>query len=331
MTAGTVTRQAMSRAALAMVCSLISSAGSDSTAAEGWPSRTITAIVPLGAGTASDIVTRIVLEQVSKQLGTPIVIENRVGAGGTLGANLVAQAAPDGYTLLASGALATGHALYPARRYDTLRDFIPVAPLGQQPLVLVAAPSNGFKTLGDLIAAAKARPGVLNFGSAGIGSAGHFAIERLRVSAGFDAQHIPFRGAQAMTEVVAGRVDFAFSPLAPALPLIDEGKLIALATSGPTRARALPNVPTTLEMGVPNSSYVFFVGLYLPAKTPRDIVVKLHQETARALQAPWVQERLAQLSVEPMPMSLEQFDRYFRDNVEANANLVKAANIPIQQ
>jgi tripartite-type tricarboxylate transporter receptor subunit TctC len=271
------------------------------------------------------------LDQVSKRIGQPIVVENRSGAGGTLGANVVAKSAPDGYTILASGGLATAHAVYPARPYDTLRDFAPVIPLGMQPMVLVTAPSKGFKSLGDLIAAAKARPGVLNFTSAGIGSPSHFAAERLRISAGFEAQHIPFRGAaEALTEVLAGRADFSFIPLAPALALVKDGKLVALAVSTSKRATTLAQVPTTTEAGLANSVYDFWVGLFLPAKTPRDIVGRLHKETEMALQAASVQERLSKLGVEPMPMSQHQFDSYFRNEVETNVALVKAANIPTQ-
>jgi len=300
--------------------------------AQAWPTRTITAIVPFGAGSASDVMPRVTLDQVSNQVGRPIVVENRPGAGGSIGANVVAKAAPDGYTMLASGALATAHALYPKLPYNTLLDFVPVVSLGQQPLVLVSAPSKGLKTLDDLIAAAKARPGSFNFASAGIGSASHFAAERLRITAGFEAQHIPFRGAtEALAETVAGRVDFFFLPIAPALSLITDGKLDALAISAMKRATALPQVPTTAEAGLQNSAYDFWVGIFLPAQTPRDIVVRLHQETNKALQVPSVQERLAVLGVEPMPMSLEGLDKYFRDDVEANVRLVKAANIVAQQ
>lgn len=317
---------------LATASSLISLAGVEAGLAQAWPTRTITAIVPFGAGSASDVMPRVTLDQVSNQVGRPIVVENRPGAGGSIGANVVAKAAPDGYTMLASGALATAHGLYPKLPYNTLQDFVPVVSLGQQPLVLVSAPSKGLKTLGDLIAAAKARPGSFNFASAGIGSASHFAAERLRITAGFEAQHIPFRGAtEALAETVAGRVDFFFLPIAPALSLIKDGKLDALAISAMKRATALPQVPTTAEAGLQNSAYDFWVGIFLPAQTPRDIVVRLHQETNKALQVPSVQERLAVLGVEPMPMSLEGLDKYFRDDVEANVRLVKAANIVAQQ
>lgn len=305
--------------------------GADAVRAETWPTRTITTVVPLAAGSASDVIGRIVLDQVSKQLGQPIVVENRGGAGGTIGANVVAKAAPDGYTNLVYGALAISYALYSSLPYDTLHDFAPVIPLGQQPLVLVAAPSKGFKTLGDLVATAKAKPGALNFSSGGIGSASHFAAERLRVSAGFEAQHIAFRGASdALTELIAGRIDFSFMPVSPALPLIQEGKLVALAVSTPSRAKDLPQVPTTAEAGLKDSAYLFWSGLFVHAKTPREIVAKLHDETAKALLVPSVQERLAKLGVEPMPMSIEEFDKYFRDDLAANVALVKAAKIPTQ-
>jgi tripartite-type tricarboxylate transporter receptor subunit TctC len=331
MSAHTRIRQGARRPLFAIVGSLIALAGSDTALAQEWPTRTITAIVPFTAGSASDVIARIPLDQVSKQFGRPIVVENRGGAGGTLGATFVAKATPDGYTILASGGLAAAHALYPTRLYDTLRDFLPIIPLGVQPLVLVTAPSKGFKSLADLIAVAKARPGALNFASAGVGSAAHFAAERLRVSAGFEVQHIPFRGApEVLTEVVAGRVDFAFPPLAPALPLIRDGKLVALAISASDRAPAIPEVPTTTESGLVDSAYPFWSGLFVPAKTPRDIAVKLHQETGKALRVPSVQERLAKLNVEPRPMSLEDFERFFRDDVDANVRLVKAAGIPAQ-
>jgi tripartite-type tricarboxylate transporter receptor subunit TctC len=331
MTAPVVGAQGRRVALLTLMCSLIAYSNG-AAAAEAWPVRPLTAIVPFGAGSASDVVPRVVLDQVSKQLGQPIVVENRVGAGGTLGANIVAKAQPDGYTMLATGALAAAHALYPTLPYSTLLDFAPVIPLGQQPLVLVTAPSKGFKTLGDLIATAKAKPGTVNFASAGLGSPTHLAAERLRISAGFEAQHIAYRGsAEAITDVIAGRVDFYLSPVAPALPLITDGKLVALSVSTSKRAAALPQVATTAEAGLADAAYDFWVGLYLPAKTPRDIIAKLHGEAERALQARSVLDRLITLGVEPMPMSLEQFDGYFRNEVAANVSIVKAANIPPQR
>ena len=309
----------------------IAFAAAKSASAQEWPTRNITVVVPLGAGSASDIMARVVMEQVGKQLGQTVVIENRPGAGGTIGANMVAKSAPDGYTVLAYGALATAHALHSKLPYDTLNDFTPVIAFGQQPLVIVSSPDKGYKTLRDMVAAGKAKPGTLNYSTAGVGSASHFGAERLRVSAGFEAQHIPFKGAaEAVTEVIAGRMDFSVQLFTTTLPLLREGKLVALAVSAHNRASVMPQVPTTIEAGFADSVYPFYSGLFLPAKTPRNIVEKLRQETETALQAPAVQARFATLGVEPMPMTLEQFGKFLRDDVEASVALVKAAKIPTQ-
>jgi tripartite-type tricarboxylate transporter receptor subunit TctC len=314
--------------ALALACLAGAAAAQDA----AWPTRNVSVIVPLGAGSASDIIARVVMEQVGRQLGQTFVIENRPGAGGTIGANAVAKAAPDGYTILAYGAMASAHALYSRLPYDTLKDFVPVIPLGQQPLVVVTSPQKGYKVLADLVAAAKARPGELSFTSAGIGSASHFGAERIRASAGFDALHVPYKGAaEAVTEVVAGRADFSVQLFATTLGLMRQGQLVALAVSAPKRTAAAPDVPTTIEAGLPASSvYPFYSALYLPAKTPRAIVEKLHGEAAKALDVPAVRERLAALGVEPMAMSLAEFDAFFREDVAANVALVKAAKIPMQ-
>jgi tripartite-type tricarboxylate transporter receptor subunit TctC len=300
--------------------------------AQDWPTRTITVIVPVGAGSASDIVSRVVMEQLGKQLGQNIVVENRTGAGGTIGANMVAKAAPDGYTVLIYGALASAHALYSKLPYDSLNDFIPVMSLGQQPLVVVGAPTKGYKTLGDLIAAGKAKPGSLNYSTSGVGSASHFGAERLRASAGFAAQHIPFKGAaEAVTDVIAGRSDFSVQLTSTTVQQIREGTLVALAVSAHKRIGLLPDVPTTIESGLPaDSVYAFYTGMYLPAKTPPQIVAKLYQETAKALDTPAVKARLATLGVEPLPLAQLEFAKFVRDDIEANVALVKAAGIPTQ-
>src|SRR5438067_7343292 len=251
--------------------------------AQDWPTHSVTVVVPVPAGVASDIIARVVFEQVGKQVGQTFVIENRPGAGGTIGTNMVAKAAPDGSTILVYGALAIAHALYSKLPYSTLDDFVPVIPIGQQPLVLVTAPAKGYRVLADLITAAKAHPGMLNYSSAGIGSASHFAAERLRVSAGVEAQHVTFRGAnEALTAVMSGQVDFTYMPIAPALPLIVDGKLEALAASAEKRAAQLPDVPTTVEAGLANSAYPFWSGLLVPVKTPPEMVVTLHAEPAQA-------------------------------------------------
>lgn len=305
---------------------------SHSVQAQDWPTRAITAIVPLGAGSASDLIARTVMDQVGRQVGQSIVVENRPGAGGTIGSNAVAKAAPDGYTILIYGALNTAHALYSKLPYDTMKDFIPVTSLGQQPLVIVTAPAKGYKDLGAMIAAGKAKPGSLNYSSAGVGSASHFGAERLRFSVGFEAQHIPFKGAaEAVTDVVAERSDFSVQLTATTLPLIRDGKLVPLAVSAHKRVAMLPDVPTTIELGLPvESVYPFYTGVYVPANTPKAIVDRLQAEIAKALETPNVQTRFAQLGVEPMPGNQQQFAKFFADDVASTVSLARAANIPTQ-
>ena len=230
--------------------------------AQSWPTRSMLVVSAVSAGNAGDIIARVVLEQVSKQIGKSFVIENRPGAGGTIGKRLVAKAEPDGYTmLLLTSSQGSYMVLHKSLPYSPIRDFVPVALFGVQPSVLVAAPSKGWKTVADLVTAAKARPGTLNFASAGVGSASHWPAELLRLAAGIDVQHIPFRGpVDAFTEVITGRVDFYYLPIAPALPHIRDGKVVALAVSTPKRARALPDVTTVAEAGYPNAQYLFWGG-----------------------------------------------------------------------
>jgi tripartite-type tricarboxylate transporter receptor subunit TctC len=305
------------------------SALSSAAVAQDWPTRSMLVVSAVSAGNAGDIIARIVLEQVSKQIGQSFVIENRPGAGGTLGSASVAKAEPDGYTMLVlSSSQGSYLVLHKTLPYDPLRDLLPVVLFGVQPSVLVAAPSKGWQSIADLVAAAKARPGALNFASAGVGSASHWAAERLRLATGIDVQHIPFRGpVEAFTEVMTGRVDFYYLPIAPALPNIRDGKIVALAVSTPKRAPALPNVPTVVEAGYPDARYLFWGGLALPAKTPRDIVNRLHEESRKALNVPAVQEKLATFGVEPMPLSVEQFGKFYRDDVAATVKLAKDINL----
>jgi tripartite-type tricarboxylate transporter receptor subunit TctC len=293
-------------------------------AADQWPSRAITAISTVSAGNAADTVARVVFEQLSKQLGQSIVIENRTGAGGVTGSASAAHADPDGYTLLLqTSSQGSAIVLHKTLPYDPVNDFIPVAMFGVQPSVLVVNPNKGWKTVADLIKAAKANPGKLNFASAGVGSASHFAAAKLLIAAGIDAQHIPFRGAEGLNELIAGRIDFYFVPIAPAVPHIKNGRVLPLAVSTPKRAVMLPEVPTIIEAGYPTAEYIFWGGLALPAKTPRDIVNKLHDETNKALNAPAVRERLATLGVEPMPMSVDQFGKFVSNDIAGIVKLGK--------
>ena len=227
-------------------------AGVQSALAQSWPTKTVRVIVPVTAGSAIDIIARTVSEQLAAQLGQPFVVENRTGAGGTIGAAFVAKSDPDGYTILIhSSAHVISPSTFPNLSYDTGRDFAGVTLLANVPLVLVRL-GRQIPTIHDLVGTAKERPRTTNFATVGYGAAAHLTAERLRLSAGFEAQQIPFQGApEAMTEVLAGRVDFFFSPTLPTLPLLQDGKLRALAVSSSRRAAALPDVPTTLEAGFP--------------------------------------------------------------------------------
>jgi tripartite-type tricarboxylate transporter receptor subunit TctC len=297
--------------------------------AENWPSRSIQVISPFSAGNANDIAARIVLDQVSRQLGQSMVIENKPGGGSSVGAAAVAKADPDGYTvLLYSSSLSSQVVLHRKLPFDPVKDFAPVVLFGIQPSVLVAAPSKGWKTVTDLVAAAKAKPGALNYASAGVGSASHMAAERLRLAADIKVRHVPFRGpVEAFTEVMSGRLDFYYLPIAPALANIKGGKVAALAVSTPKRAALLPDVPTVGEAGYPTAQYLFWGGLAFPAKTPRAIVERLHDEAQKALAMPEIQEKLAKLGVQPMPMTVDEFAKFVRDDVTATVKLAKDINL----
>jgi tripartite-type tricarboxylate transporter receptor subunit TctC len=304
------------------------SAGAAS-AQSNWPTRSVLVVSPFTAGNASDLIGRITLEQVSKQLGQPFVLENRPGGGGTIGVGQVAKADPDGYTvLLHSSSFSSALVHHKSLPYDTLKDFAPVAPIGVQPVVLIVAPSKPYKTVAELVAEAKAKPGSMNYASAGIGSTSHMAAERFRYAAGFQAQHIPFRGpAEAFQEVLSGRIDFYFLPLAPALSLVQQGKVRALAVGATKRAASLPDVPTMVEAGLPNALYHFWGGLFVPAKTPKDVINRLNAETIKALAVDSVRERLGKMATEPMNMTPDQFAKYFQDDVNSTVKLATDAGM----
>jgi tripartite-type tricarboxylate transporter receptor subunit TctC len=296
-----------------------------------YPMKPVHVIVPFSAGSATDIVARAIGDKLAASLGQPVIVENRPGAGGTIGAAAVASAAPDGYTLLvtSSGHTVNPH-IYANLPYDTLHDFAGITTLANLPNVLIVAPSKGIRSVQQLIATAKAKPGQLNYASAGTGSATHMNAEKFRLAAGIDAQHIPFKGTpEGITDVIAGRVDYFFAPMVSALPVIKDGKVLALAVGSAKRSSVLPNVPTTLEAGVPNSDYNFWVGMLAPAKTPRDVVARINRDVVKALQSPEVRERLAVLGAEPMPMAPDKFDTDIRDEYVGNAKIVKAAAMQV--
>jgi tripartite-type tricarboxylate transporter receptor subunit TctC len=298
-------------------------------AAQGFPSKPVKLIVPFSAGSGTDIAARAVAEAMAKGLGQPVVVENRPGAGGTIAAAAVAKGEADGHTILVpSSGHAVNPSIYPSLSYDTLKDLTGVTPLVSMPNVLVVNPSRGWKTVGDLVAAAKARPGALNYASAGVGSATHFNAEKFRLQAGFDAVHVPFKGTpEAISDVIGGRSDWFFAPLSSALPLIRDGKLQALAVSTSKRSSQLPEVPTTVEAGVPGSDFVFWVGMIVNAQTPPAIQQRLHAEAMKALADPEVKDRLTRLGAEPYPMQPEAFNAFIRTEMDAAARIAKAANL----
>jgi tripartite-type tricarboxylate transporter receptor subunit TctC len=297
--------------------------------ADTWPAKPVRVIVPIAAGSAIDIVARAVSQQLARQFGQPFVVENRPGAGTTTGAAAVAAAPPDGYTILFhSVALTTTPTTVANIPYDVARDFTAIAAVTNTPLILVTPPGK-YKSVADLVAAAKAGKGAMNYATLGYGAATHFTTERFRLAAGFEAQPIPFRGTvEALTEVLADRIAFLFAPLTTARPLVQEGKLDALATTSRKRASTLPDVPTTIEAGYPDSDFDFWVGIFAPAKTPRDIVEKLHAETRKISESPEFRQQMAAIGGEPMePMTSNEFDAYVRKEIARNAAIAKAAGL----
>lgn len=294
-----------------------------------WPSKPIRAIVPFAAGANTDVVARLVLEQVSRQLGQPIIIENRPGAGTTIGTAVVAHAEPDGYTILVnSNSLTVTPSTYKNLTYDPAKDLSGVIPLGSVSMVVVVAPSKGMRTLPDLVKIAKATPGSINYASAGAGGATHLGAERLRIAGGFSGTHVPYKSSsEALTEVMTGRVDFYLSPIGLAMPFMKTDKLVALAVSSGKRSPALPDVPTTVEAGFPKSDYDIWIGMFVPAKTPRAIVNRLNDEAAKALRSPELREKYVTLVMDNMIMSPGEFDAFLKRDYELNAELVKAAGV----
>jgi len=300
-------------------------------AAQSWPSKSLRVVVPFTPGSGTDAVARIVTERLGALLGQTFVVENRPGAGGTIGMALVAKANPDGYTILVhSSSYTVTPTTYPNAPYDTLRDLSGITPLANLPNVLVIAPAKGIRSVKDLVAAAKAKPGAITYASAGAGSATQLNAERFRLGAGFEGVHVPFKGTpEALTEVMAGRVDYYFCPVNVCVPMIRDKRVLALAIGSSRRSAALPELPTTLELGVPDSDYNFWVGLFLPAGTPREIVHKLYAETAKAIESPDLKAGLQQLGAEASLIEPDAYNRQLKQEITDNAALVKAAGIPI--
>ena len=312
-----------------LVALLVLLSATPSALADSWPAKPIKAVVPFGPGSATDIIPRMVFEQLQAQLGQPIVVENRGGAGGTIGALQVVKSDPDAYTwLVHSSAHTVAPALYPNLQFNAENDLVPMSMIGSVPNVLIISPEKGIKTIQEFVAFGKANPGKLNFASLGVGSAVHMSAERFRVAAGYDAVHIPFKGgAEALTEVISGRVDYYFCPIATALPHIQSGRLQALAVSSKTRAPQLPNVPTTLEAGFPDSDYTLWVGILGPVGTPKPAIEKLNVEMKKAFETPALKEKLEKIGVQAMPMSADEFGSLIKTEFKTYGDFVKKTGL----
>ena len=317
---------------LARIALIALSIASSLALAQGYPNKPVHVIVSFTAGSATDILARTYGQKLSEIWGQPVVVENKPGAGGTIGEAVVAKSAPDGYTLLVnSAAQSYNPSIYQNLSFDTVKDFVDIAALGGQPNVLVVAPSAGIKTVAELIAQAKQKPGQLNFASAGTGSGTHINGEKFKLAAGIDVVHVPYKGTpEALNDTIAGRVTYYFSPISAALPFVKEGKLVALAVSTSKRSSALPNVPTVAESGLPGFDYSLWVGLFAPSGTPPEVVDKIARDVRTTAQSADVKERFATLGAEPMPMTPQEFTKFVHTEIEESAKVIKAAGIKAQ-
>ena len=297
--------------------------------ADDWPTHLIKATIPFGAGSAADVVPRLVFDRLAVELGQPIVIENRAGAGGTLGTALAAKAAPDGYAILAhSSALTIAPAIFANLTFDATKDLASVLMIGSSANVMIVPVSRPWKTVQDFIAEAKAKPGTISFGSVGIGSAVHISAEKFRLAAGIEATHIPYRGgSEVIADILGGRIDFYFCPLATALPLIREGQVHALLVSTDRRVADLPDVPTPSEAGLKNAGSAIWFGVFVPAKTPVAIIDKYHAAGTKVLNDPATQDSLKRLGVEPLPMTPAEMDDLVKRETASNLEVIRAAGI----
>jgi tripartite-type tricarboxylate transporter receptor subunit TctC len=294
-----------------------------------FPNKPVRIIAGFSTGSTVDLSARVVAEKLAESLKQQVIVDNRPGAGGVIGAQIAAKANPDGYTLLSVSA---AHSVAPSINsklpYDTLKDFAGISTTVKSPAVLVVYPGLGAKSVKDLIAIAKAKPGSLNFASAGIGSATHFSAELFKSMAGIDVVHVPFKGiSEGLTETMTGRVQYFLSPLTIAHPFIKEGKLTALGVTSAKRSAVLPDVPTISESGLPNYVWETWFGLLAPAKTPRPIIDKLNKEITRALDLPDVRKRWTAIGAVSAPSTPQEFDKLIARDIQAFMKLARAAGI----
>ena len=297
--------------------------------AQAWPDKPIKLIVSFAPGGVHDTLARVLQPRLTEALGQPIVIENRPGAGGNIAAEAVARSAPDGYTfLVASEAIATNEYLYRHMAYDPYKDLAPVAKLADYPMALIAHPSVPANNVKELIALAKAKPGSLSYGSAGIGASGHLAGELFNSVAGVNIVHVPYKGgAPALADLVAGRIQVMFLSVSLSAPQLKQGKIKVLAVTGDKRSGKLPDVPTTAEQGYPGVQALLFSSLLAPAATPGPVIARMNAEVVKALRAPEVVARLTDLGAVPAPSSPEQFASILKQDGERWGRLIRERNI----
>jgi tripartite-type tricarboxylate transporter receptor subunit TctC len=297
-----------------------------------FPNKPIRMIVGFTPGSEIDVVARLLNQEISENWGQRVVVDNRTGAGGTVGGAIAATAAPDGYTLFFNSVSHTAsQALYSKLPYDTLRDFAGVSQATSAPNVLVVAPTQGIKSVKELLALARQKSGQINFGSAGVGSGTHITGEMFRLAEQLNVSHVPYKGVpELLADTVTGRIHYSFSPIGNTLPFVKDRRLIALAVTTTVRSPSLPEVPTVAESAIPGFEWDQWYGLFAPAKTPRAIVNQLSKEMARVLALPDIRERLAFRGSVPKPSTPEQFDMFVRAEVEKVTKAIKAGSIKIE-
>lgn len=299
---------------------------------EKFPNRPIRMVVGFSAGSQVDVIARMMARKMNESWGQPVTVDNRPGAGSTLANANVAKAAPNGHTLVFNSVShAINATLYTTLPFDTLRDFAGVSQISSVPLVLAIAPAQGIKSVKELIALAKAKPGQLNYASAGIGSGSHINAEMFNLAAGINVAHIPYKGGvEPLTDTMTGRTLYFFSPLGSTLPFIKDKRLLPLSVSTAKRAPLLPDVPTLAEAALPGFEYDHWYGLLAPVKTPRPILAQLSHEVARILDLPDIREQLASQGVIPKPSTPEEFDKFVRAEVEKLGRVIKAARLKVE-
>lgn len=299
----------------ALLAALVCLTGAGHALAESWPAKPVRLVVPFPPGGSTDIVGRLIAEKLSKSLGQQVIVDNRAGAGGTIGSDAVAKSAPDGYTLLigTSSTHAIAPSLYSKLGYDVARDFAPVTLLGTATIMMVVHPTVPAKSVAEFVALAKAKPGEIMFGSTGNGSVSHLTAEHFKSLAGVDMQHVPYKGDTPMTtDLLAGRVHVAFGTAVAFLPHVQAGKLKALAVTDGKPSPVAPNLPTVAASGLPGFEALQWFGILAPAGTPKEIVSRVHAEIVKALELPEVKERLQGLGMQISGGDPEQFGRFMR-------------------